>query len=147
MADQPSKSPRSRRSKRGTATSDKVAIAALSEQGLSTADISKALAIPKSTVKEVVEEASLIVEANAAEYARIHMVAAKNAAEKGRAEPAQWALERLGVVQPAPAPQAPQGSGGPVIKIGILLPGLSQETARQQIAVDAHVEEVPEVAR
>jgi hypothetical protein len=146
MADPQSKSPRSRKSKRGTATSDKVAIAALSEQGLSTADISKALAIPPSKVKEVIEEAGLIIEANAAEYARIHMTAAKVAAEKGKAEPAQWALERLGVVQPAPAPQ-PGGTGGPTIKIGILLPGLSRESAKQLIAVDAHVEEVPEVAR
>lgn len=104
------------------------ALVAMTEQGLSRQDAGRILGMTKAQVDAALDEARLELQANAAEYARLHMRAALAAAEKGKAEPAQWALERLGVVQP-PAVSASQG-GNTIIQIGIKLPGLSPDAGQ-----------------
>lgn len=119
------------------------ALVALTEQGLSRSDAGKALGLSSDQVKRALDETKLELQARASEYARLHLEASRVAAEKGKAEPMQWALERIGVVQP-PTPQPQQQGGGTVIKIGIALPGLSGRavTAVQQLpeATDAELE-------
>jgi len=111
-----------RRKKKGPEAT--AALVALTENGMTRKDAGRVLGLSKAQVDAALDEAKLELQARAAEYARLHIQAATVAAEKGKAEPAQWALERLGVVQP-PAPQPVQSGGGTVIKIGIALPGLS----------------------
>ena len=110
------------------------ALIAMTENGLSRADAGKALGLSKAKVDEMLDTTRLELMARASEYADLHLIAAKNAAEKGKAEPAQWALERIGVVKPPEPEQGDRGRGGTVIKIGIALPGLSA-SAGQVITV------------
>ena len=99
------------------------ALVAMTENGLSRVDAGRALGLTKARVDEILDSTRLELMARASEYADLHLIAAKAAAEKGKAEPAQWALERIGVVKPA-EPDPGQGRGGTIIKIGIALPGL-----------------------
>lgn len=99
------------------------ALVALTESGMSRRDASKLLKIDKERVNELLDDTHLEMVARAHEYADLHLAAARKAAESGKAEPAQWALERLGVVK-APESTPPAG-GGTTIKIGIALPGLA----------------------
>jgi hypothetical protein len=101
------------------------ALVAMTENGLSRSDAGKALGLTKAQVDERLDTTRLELMARASEYADLHLLAAKNAAERGKAEPAQWALERIGVVKPPEPDQGDRGRGGTVIKIGIALPGLS----------------------
>lgn len=101
------------------------ALMALTGQGLSRADAGRALGLTKKQVDERLDEAKLELAARAKEYVDLHLVASKAAAERGKAEPMQWALERIGVVQPPAAAPPSGGGGGTVIKIGIALPGLA----------------------
>lgn len=100
------------------------ALIALTENGLDRADAGRALGLTKKQVDERLDESRLQLAARAREYVDLHLAASKVAAEKGKAEPMQWALERIGVVAPPAAP-APGGGGGTIIKIGIALPGLA----------------------
>ena len=58
-------------------------------------------------------------------YLAQHALATKIAAKQGDAKPAQWALERIGVVEP---PEPKGGEGGPrvIVQIGAILPGLKE---------------------
>lgn len=103
------------------------ALVAMTDQGLSRKDAGRVLGLTKATVDEILDGTALELKARAREYLDIHLAAARVAAEKGRAEPAQWALERAGVVQPQPV-AAP--SGGTNIMIGIRLPGLAPDAGQ-----------------
>jgi hypothetical protein len=111
------------------------ALVAMTENGLSRQDAGRALGLTKAQVVERLDSTRLELMARASEYADLHLVATKNAAEKGRAEPAQWALERIGVVKPAEPEPGAGGRGGVTIKIGIALPGLASGAAGQVITV------------
>jgi len=131
--------PRRKRRTKASEPSTTAALVALTENGLSRTDAGRALGLRKEQVDAALDEAKLEMQARAADYARLHMVASEKAAEKGKAEPMQWALERLGVVQPAPVAQAgPQG--GTTIKIGILLPGLSERAITATQVTDGDTE-------
>jgi hypothetical protein len=121
------------------------ALLAMTENGLSRKDAGRVLGLSKQQVDKALDDTRLEMAARASEYADIHFAAAKVAAEKGRAEPAQWALERLGVVQPEQT-AAPAVAAGPVIKIGIMLPGLPGQMPQVIKVEDGHVEEVPGVS-
>lgn len=128
--------------RRALTTETTAALVALTENGLSRSDAAKALGLQKAQVDRALDEARLEIQARAAEYARLHLEASRVAAEKGKAEPMQWALERLGVVE-QPKPVEHPGGGSTVIKIGIALPGLSGQalTAVQTTeATDADIE-------
>jgi hypothetical protein len=129
------------RRKRGALTTEeKVAAVALAKTGeLSPADVANALQLPVKQVKELLDEARAVIDANAVEYARLHFQAAQNAALKGRSGPMEWALERLGVVKP-PQPEN-TGPKGMVIKIGIVLPGLGSGATLATEVVDAETSE------
>lgn len=66
-------------------------------------------------VKELGEEAQAILEAGLPDYAALHMEAARNAAAKGDARPAEWALQNVTaagkrLVQPAEKAAGPDNS-------------------------------------
>lgn len=69
------------------------------------------------------QAAKQLIDANALRYAELHMRAAEKAADKGDAEPTQWALEHLGVVEPL---ERKGPSTGVVVQIGMVLPGLRE---------------------
>lgn len=110
------------------------ALVALTENGLSRKDAGRVLGLTKVQVDAALDDTRLELAARAHEYAELHLEASREAAKKGRAEPMQWALERLGVVKPPETAPAP--GGGTVIKIGIALPGLAPE-ASSVITVEA----------
>ena len=104
------------------------ALAALVENGLSRTDAGRVVGLTKKQVDEALDSAKLEIGANAAEYARLHLEGVRNAAAKGKTAGIEWALERLGVVK-APEVTPTNAGGGPVIKIGIMLPGLANQPA------------------
>jgi len=112
------------------------ALVAMTNQGLSRKDAGRVLGLTKAKVDEVLDGAKLELAARAREYVDLHLQAARVAAEKGKAEPSQWMLERTGVVSSAPAPQ-PGQQGGTKIIIGINLPGLAPDAARDVIVASA----------
>ena len=90
----------------------------------------------KDAVRDAIIRAREKISANAEEYARVHLDAAKMAALRGDAGPSQWALERLTapaedgkgterIIEPL-ASGAPTGPTGPVINIGVALGGMNQ---------------------
>jgi orotate phosphoribosyltransferase-like protein len=97
---------------------------ALRENGLTQNEISKVLDISPHTVAKALEDTKVAFVARMSEYADLHLAAARVAAAKGKAEAAQWALERGGVVKP---PET-ESSKGVRVQIGIALPGLSLPT-------------------
>jgi hypothetical protein len=121
------------------------ALAAMTDQGLNRTEAGRVLGLSKAQVDRALDEAKLLIGANAAEYASLHLEAARAAALKGKSAPMEWALERLNVVK-APEVQAPTGGGGPVINIGIMLPGLSSPPQVQLPSECVNVEVLTELA-
>lgn len=81
-----------------------------------------------SLVRQTIREARKTMQERVDEYVDLHLLATKNAADKGDARPAEWALERIEedgerVVSP-PAAQAPTAM--PTLAIGIALGGIPQ---------------------
>lgn len=115
--------------KRPSKVEQTAALVALTENGMTRKDAGRVLGLSKAQVDAALDEARLEIQARAAEYARLHLQASVVAAEKGKAEPMQWALERLGVVQPPVVAQGGQ-QGGVKVMIGINLPGLSKDAGQ-----------------
>lgn len=95
---------------------------ALRENGLNQREIAQVLDVSPSVVAKALEDTKLAFVARMSEYADLHLAAARIAAAKGKAEPAQWALERGGAVK---QPEA-ESSKGVTVRVGINLPGLAQ---------------------
>ena len=74
------------------------------------------------TTQEQKRRATERMERDADVYRRLQLKAAHIAAADGDAGPAQWALERIGVVKPLPKDTG--GHGGLTVNVGIALPGL-----------------------
>lgn len=112
---------RNRRRVSGTLSiEERAAARALVARGSSIASAARVLGVDTEAVSAVVRGARALLDSSASEYAALHLQAAREAASRGRAEPAQWALERLGVVE-----SSERSSGqGVSIRVGVLLPGL-----------------------
>jgi hypothetical protein len=88
------------------------------------------------------EQALTVLLQSLPEYARLHLQAAREAALKGNASPAEWALttvKRLGesaVVEPAQK-GLPAGQGGVKILIGVKLGGVSDSAPASSKEVTA----------
>lgn len=102
---------------------ERVTIMQLEKNGMPKSHIAKHLRRSVDLVSKVIREARETLENDANLYAQIHLDAARAAAKRGRGQPAQWALERLGVVKPA----EPEVNKGVTVKIGVLLPGLQNQ--------------------
>src|SRR5439155_1238146 len=79
-------------------------------------------------VREVVAAAKETLQRRVGEYVEIHIVAAKVAAMKGDADPAQWALENIAVegervVDP---PQKNLPPAAPTFNLGFVIGGMPQ---------------------
>lgn len=74
------------------------------------------------TIAEYKLEVRERIERNADKYASMHLSGARIAAAEGDTRPAEWALERAGIVKPPPKESA--DVGGIVVNVGIALPGL-----------------------
>jgi hypothetical protein len=76
------------------------------------------------TTKAEQEKAKELLARKVAFYLSQHAIATQKAAALGDAKPAQWALERLKIVEP----QESKDSGGPriTVVVGAVLPGLRE---------------------
>lgn len=74
---------------------------------------------------EVVKESGDFLKRNSRKYARLHLRAAEVAASKGDGRPAEWALLHTETVKPIEK-QAAAGSGGTIVNVGVVLPGLRE---------------------
>lgn len=118
--------PARRRKKNDPSTT--AALVALTENGLDRKDAGRVLGLTKVQVDRALDDARLELHARASEYATLHLEASREAAKKGKAEPMQWALERIGVVKPVEHEVG--AKTGPIINIGIALPGLSADAGK-----------------
>lgn len=111
----------------------------LKGNGFSIAKIAELINRHPDTVRNTLQSARELMDSHAKEYAEVHMLAAKNAAAAGNSKPAEWALERLKVVEPA---QVTAGNGF-TVNIGVAVPGLGTGTqlnmpvARNQQAIES----------
>src|SRR5689334_1161314 len=79
-----------------------VAISEMRSKGESISAIARILRRDRGTIRGAVEEAKALLDGLAPFYARQHAKAAERAADRGDSRPAEWALERIGVVKPLP---------------------------------------------
>ena len=93
---------------------------ALADRGLSESKIARLLDRDKGTIARVLAEARDALDVSAGWYVDQHKIACAVAALKGDSRPAQWALERLAVVEPVQAAD----HSGLIVQIGVRLPGL-----------------------
>lgn len=103
---------------------ERATIRQLHATGASVSSIARQLDRHRETVATyLTRRAQDVLQGNAEAYAHLHHAAAKVAAEKGDARPAEWAMERLEVVKPK---QTAAGSSGPgwSVRVGVMLPGL-----------------------
>lgn len=107
------------------------AVRALSATGAGTRQIARALGRSAESVARARSEAGNALRERARRYVDLHLAATERAAKLGRADPAQWALERIGVVEPRPA----VGSDGPRVnvQIGVMLPGLGDGASQSAV--------------
>ena len=70
------------------------------------------------TVAEKKRLAKVTLDEDQAKYARLHLIAAVNAAAKGDATPAQWALLHGKTVEPLEK----KGDTGITVNVGVMLP-------------------------
>lgn len=112
----------SKRRGRGKALTEKerVAILAMADVGKSTAAIAEAIDRSPNAVARILSEAKELLNSRAKDYVELHLQASKVAAADGNANPSQWALERLKVVE---SPKESTGQGF-TVQIGVMLPGL-----------------------
>lgn len=109
---------------------ERVTAAKMHDAGEPIAQIARTLGRTPATVRRAIADARSVLDGNAGEYARLHLQAAKTAARKGRSAPMEWALERLGVVEP---PKTAADSGPKFsVRIGVMLPGLPGQSATTQ---------------
>lgn len=109
---------------------ERISAAKMADAGESLAQIARTLGRSAESVKRAIADARSVLDGNASEYARLHLQAAKTAARKGRSGPMEWAMERLGVVEPPKT----AGDSGPrfSVRIGVVLPGLPAQSATIQ---------------
>lgn len=113
--------------KRGKAvtTAERVAIQTMASAGTSAAQIARSLDRSRDVIARILKEAKETLEMNANFYVEKHLQATALAALDGNSKPAEWALERLRVVEPVQV-KPDQGFS---VHIGILLPGLGNHAA------------------
>lgn len=100
------------------------------ENGGTVADAMRATGVGRKAIQRHLKDARDYLQGNAETYAKLHLSAAKVAAENGNATPAQWALERLGVVEARESLiKRPEGNGL-TIQLGVMLPGLPNQTTQ-----------------
>jgi hypothetical protein len=100
---------------------EQAAIVTLSKRGASQGLISRVTGRDRGTVARVLAGARSLLASRAGTYADLHLDAARVAALKGDARPSEWAMDRLGVVEPR---REDAGSGKVQVSIGVVLPGL-----------------------
>jgi hypothetical protein len=95
------------------------------------ADTADKAGVGEKRVKSVMKAAKSKMQAAVEEYVDIHLVAAKVAALKGDARPAEWALENIAVegerVVDPPQKNVPQAA--PTFNIGFAIGGMPQRVA------------------
>lgn len=96
---------------------------------------------PTDKIALKVKTASDFLHIAAPAYAELHYLAAINAAEKGNAEPCEWALSHTRAVQPLE-----KSDVGPRIsvQVGVLLPGLGAQQADGQTLPSVTVQALPQ---
>lgn len=97
------------------------AIGAMVAAGTPVPRIAESLGRSPNAIRRYIADARELLDSAAADYVAIHRKAAETAAEKGDARPAEWMLERTGVVKPES--KTPESKGF-TVKIGVILPGL-----------------------
>lgn len=82
-------------------------------------------------VREIMATARETLQRRVEDYVEIHVVAAKVAAMKGNAEPAQWALENIAVegVRVVDPPQKHVQQTAPTFNLGFMIGGMPQRVA------------------
>lgn len=105
---------------------ESLTVATLADQGLSKAKIAKLLDRDPHTIAKVVAEVKGTMIERAQGYADLHWEGTQVAAASGNTHPAQWALERLGVVEDPKVKALEAQAAGPrfSVQIGIGLPGM-----------------------
>ncbi len=89
-------------------------------------------------VREIMTTAKEAIQRRVGEYVEVHMVAAKVAALKGDARPAEWALENIAVegervVDP---PQKNLPPPAPTFNLGFVIGGMPQRVALPPVTTD-----------
>jgi hypothetical protein len=106
-------------------------MATLVARGMSQAEVGRIFDRDRDTVARQIKTAREFLTGKADQYARLHLEAAGIAASKGDARPSEWALDRLGVVEP---PRVQGSAGGVQVQIGVLLPGLPGSTVSAAVS-------------
>lgn len=104
---------------------ERVAITTMLDAGTSVSKIAVSLDRSRAAIQTVIDEAKDLLKSSAKFYAEAHLRATEIASKDGNSRPAEWALERLKIVDPVKV----EPNQGFTVNIGVLLPGLGNHAA------------------